>query len=103
MTRICQTVTACVAPESPRAHPQADLACEFFCRLLQEMQDRRLTSCVPRINPGSKMELSEWSDFSSGYFQRAVGRLPKQGSHYPWKVNQNYLKDIVSLRYGALL
>jgi hypothetical protein len=28
--------------------------------------------------------------------------LPKQGAKKPWKLNQNYLVDLLTLRYGAL-
>jgi hypothetical protein len=48
------------------------------------------------------MALEPWVDFSSGYFQRALDQLPKQGTKTPWKLNQNYLADLVTLRYGAV-
>jgi hypothetical protein len=41
-------------------------------------------------------------DFSSGYFQRAADQMPKQGSAKPWKLNQNYLSDLVAMRFGAV-
>ena len=41
-------------------------------------------------------------DFSSGYVQRAMHKLPKQGSKAPWKLHQNYALDILALRFGAL-
>ncbi len=43
-----------------------------------------------------------WLDFSSGYVQRAIAKLPKQGSKRPWRLYQNYALDIVSLRFGKL-
>jgi monooxygenase len=43
-----------------------------------------------------------WIDFSSGYVQRSLDKLPKQGSKLPWKLHQNYSLDIVMLRYGAI-
>jgi monooxygenase len=48
------------------------------------------------------MTTEPWVDFSSGYFQRALDQLPRQGSKKPWKLNQNYLADVMTLRYGAL-
>ena len=48
------------------------------------------------------MPLRPWVDFSSGYFQRAVDRLPKQGTASPWKLNQNDLVDVVALRWRAV-
>ena len=31
-------------------------------------------------------------DFTSGYFQRGLHLMPKQGKKAPWKNYQNYLK-----------
>ena len=39
---------------------------------------------------------------TSGYVQRAEGLLPKQGSKQPWKMNQNYARDLRAFRFGAL-
>ena len=41
-------------------------------------------------------------EFTSGYVQRALDRLPKRGSRAPWKLRQNYLFDILTLRYGSI-
>ena len=32
-------------------------------------------------------------DFSSGSFQRAAARLPKQGARAPWRADQDYLLE----------
>ena len=32
-------------------------------------------------------------DFTSGYIQRALDKLPKQGDQHPWRLNQNYIRD----------
>ena len=39
---------------------------------------------------------------SSGYIERASDSLPKQGSHEPWKAPQNYLLDMLMLRFGEV-
>jgi hypothetical protein len=41
-------------------------------------------------------------DFSSGYVRRAAGRFPTQGSKAPWRLYQNYFRDILSLRFGRV-
>jgi hypothetical protein len=41
-------------------------------------------------------------DFSSGYIQRAIDQFPRQGSRKPWKLYQNYVKDLISLRFGSV-
>ena len=37
-----------------------------------------------------------------GYIQRALHNFPKQGSKKPWRLHQNYVKDLMALRFGAL-
>jgi monooxygenase len=41
-------------------------------------------------------------DLSSGYVQRAIYQLPRQGSKKPWKLYQNYVRDLLSLRFGSV-
>ncbi|HKH66608.1 MAG TPA: NAD(P)/FAD-dependent oxidoreductase, partial [Reyranella sp.] len=80
---------------------KADLVCEYVCRLLNHMQKNGLRQCTPRLDdPG--MERLPWVDFSSGYIQRAADKFPKQGARRPWRLHQNYAKDLLSLRYGSL-
>ena len=40
--------------------------------------------------------------FSSGYVQRAAHLFPKQGTQAPWKLHQNYIHDLLTLRYGRV-
>lgn len=80
---------------------KADLAATFVCRLLNHMKQTGARQCVPRVDDAD-MALQPWVDFSSGYFQRAIDQLPKQGTKKPWKLNHNYLTDLVTLRFGAV-
>jgi len=80
---------------------KADLTCEYVCRLLNHMDAQGVTSATPR-NTDTSITTEPWLDFSSGYVQRTISRFPKQGSKMPWKLNQNYFKDIKLLRRGAL-
>ena len=41
-------------------------------------------------------------DFSSGYMQRAMDKMPKQGDRAPWLNTQNYHDDQKELRFGNL-
>jgi monooxygenase len=41
-------------------------------------------------------------DFTSGYVQRAAALLPKQGDLKPWRLYQDYLLDLLALRFGML-
>ncbi len=80
---------------------KAELICEYVCRLLNYMARRGYKQCRPRLD-GPAAETEAYIDFSSGYVQRALAGLPKQGTRRPWRVYQNYLKDLLALRYGPL-
>jgi monooxygenase len=41
-------------------------------------------------------------DFSSGYVTRAASILPRQGTRHPWRLRQNYLRDLLMLRFGPV-
>ncbi len=80
---------------------KSDLTCAYVARLIDYMDKRGYAWCVPRQrDPSIKAE--PFVDFSSGYFQRASARLPRQGSKRPWRLYQNYLRDLLTLRYGAV-
>jgi monooxygenase len=80
---------------------KADLVCEYVCRLLNHMQKNGLRQCTPRLDDPD-IERLPWVDFSSGYIQRGADKFPKQGARRPWRLHQNYAKDLMSLRYGSL-
>ena len=80
---------------------KADLTCAYVCRLLNHMEKTGSRQCTPRLND-PEVAPQPWVDFSSGYFQRSIHKLPKQGSKRPWKLYQNYALDIVALKFGAL-
>jgi hypothetical protein len=41
-------------------------------------------------------------DLKSGYVLRAIDSLPKQGARTPWRLHQNYIRDIRMLRHGPV-
>jgi cation diffusion facilitator CzcD-associated flavoprotein CzcO len=78
---------------------KCDLTCEYVCRLINYMDRRGYRQCMPHNVDPEITELPSL-EFSSGYVQRSVAKLPKQGSKRPWRLYQNYALDIVSLRFG---
>jgi hypothetical protein len=58
------------------------------------------TVCTPRADPSVKPE--PILSFTSGYVQRGLALLPKQGDRKPWRLDQNYLKDVITLRFKAI-
>jgi monooxygenase len=80
---------------------KCDLTCEYVCRLINYMDRHNYRQCMPHNSDGS-IEALPSLDFSSGYVQRAVAKMPKQGSKRPWRLYQNYALDIVTLRFGKV-
>lgn len=80
---------------------RAELSALYVCRLLKEMERRGATRCVP--HEGAAAEPAQpLLNLTSGYVQRGAGLFPKQGCKAPWLMHQNYLADLVSLRFGRL-
>ena len=80
---------------------KADLTSLYVCRLLNTMRRRGVRQATPRVDPAT-ITPEPLLTFSSGYVQRAAGRLPSQGSRKPWKLNQNYALDLLALRFGSV-
>ena len=80
---------------------KCDLTCEYVCRLINYMDRRGYKQCVAHNVDPTVTELPSL-DFSSGYVQRSIAQMPKQGSKRPWRLYQNYALDIVTLRYGKV-
>jgi monooxygenase len=80
---------------------KCDLTCEYVCRLINYMDRHGYRQCMPH-NSDPSIEPMPSLSFTSGYVQRSVAKLPKQGSKRPWRLYQNYALDIVSLRFGKI-
>jgi cation diffusion facilitator CzcD-associated flavoprotein CzcO len=74
---------------------RADIIAEFLCRLVNHMDEVGARYFVPRLRESERgMPQKPWIEgFSSGYIQRVLHKLPKQGDHDPWINPQNYRKD----------
>jgi monooxygenase len=79
---------------------KCDLTSAYAARLINYMDRRGYAACTPRRN--RSVESEPLIDFSSGYIQRAIDQFPRQGSKKPWRLYQNYVRDLVSLRFGAV-
>ncbi len=80
---------------------KCDLTCEYVCRLLNHMRDHGYATCTPR-NDDPTVIPEPFIDFNSGYVLRSIDTFPKQGSRPPWRLHQNYLRDLLALRHGSL-
>jgi monooxygenase len=83
---------------------RADLTAEYTCRLLNRMDDLGLQQCAPTLRDAERdMPRRPWiEDFSSGYMQRTMHLLPRQGDHAPWLNTQSYAADKKMVRQEPL-
>lgn len=79
---------------------KADLTAEYLCRLISHMEKHRLQVAVPQAD--SSVMPQAFLNFTSGYVMRAASQLPKQGDRKPWMLYQNYLFDLLTIRYSRL-
>ncbi len=80
---------------------KADLTSEYVCRVLAHMDSHGYRKSVPELADPSVEELP-LLDFTSGYVLRSLDQFPKQGSKEPWKLRQNYVLDIRTIRRGPI-
>jgi monooxygenase len=82
---------------------KADLLAQYVCRVLNHMDRHGYNECVPqRPTESEALNGEPILNLTSGYVQRAIATLPRQGSKSPWKLNQNYLRDVGLLKFGRV-
>jgi len=74
---------------------RSDLTARNVCRLLNRMEARGLSTCVPKVT--GAMGKRPVLGLSSGYVDRAKELLPSQGDRDPWFVPQHYLRDAAAM------
>ena len=80
---------------------KADLICNYVCRLLNFMDSKGARQVTPKS--GDETPVAPFvENFSSGYMQRAMASWPKQGKKSPWRVYQNYFRDIFNLKWKSI-
>ena len=80
---------------------KGDLAANYVCRLLNHMDARGYRVCTPR-EPNPSEPTQPFIDLMSGYVLRSIDDLPKQGARTPWRLHQNYVRDVQLLRRGPI-
>jgi hypothetical protein len=76
---------------------KCDLICQYVCRLVGHMDAYGYTSCTP-YNRDPTVTETPFVDFTPGYFLRSMDKLPKQGSKLPWRLHQNYIRDVALIK-----
>jgi monooxygenase len=82
---------------------KADLVAGYVCRLLDHMDAHGYQTVTP-VEPGfaGADGLPPLIDLKAGYVLRGVAMLPRQGPSAPWRLYQNYLRDIRLMRRGRV-
>jgi monooxygenase len=80
---------------------KADLVSEYVCRLLSHMRSRGYDVVTP-LAPDPSQPTAPFLDLASGYVQRSMESFPRQGTVTPWRLNQNYPRDVRLLRRGPI-
>jgi cation diffusion facilitator CzcD-associated flavoprotein CzcO len=80
---------------------KCELTTEYVCRLLNHMERHGYARCTPRCRD-PEMATEPVLGLSSGYVRRALATLPRQGMRAPWRLYQNYIKDLLMLRFGRV-
>lgn len=83
---------------------RSDLTAEYVCRLLNHMRKKGVAQCTPRLREQDRtMKQRPWIDgFSSGYMQRVMHLMPRQGDHEPWINPQNYRRDKKMFKHSPI-
>ncbi|MDX3005901.1 NAD(P)/FAD-dependent oxidoreductase [Kribbella solani] len=79
---------------------RSDLTSQYVTRILNHLATTGTRTCVPEIDPAEYTAPPRpVVDLTSGYVRRAAAILPRQGTQGPWRLRQNYPRDLLTLRY----
>ena len=79
---------------------KCELIARYVCRILNHMRASGTTIVTPRVR--GPITPIPAIDFTSGYVQRAIASLPRQGARKPWRLYQNYALDLLALKFGKV-
>ncbi len=79
---------------------KADLVAQYVMRLFRHLDRTGTRVFVPRLE--ADVEAQPFLDFAAGYVLRSLHEFPKQGSRAPWRLRQNYLRDVLTMRHGKV-
>ena len=80
---------------------KADLTADFVCRMINRA-DRKSSDIVMPVLSGPADGSRPLISLTSGYLERARSQLPKTSDERPWKNYENYIADMMFIRYGKI-
>ena len=79
---------------------KTELIAGYLCRLLNFMRKDGYGCATPGAAAGEPS--LPLIGFTAGYVRRALSHLPKQGAHEPWRMHQDYVRDLRQLRFQRI-
>jgi monooxygenase len=80
---------------------KADLVADYVCRLLRHMDTHGYAVSTPQ-GPHPAAPTEPMIDLQAGYVLRSLDALPRQGTAAPWRLHQNYFRDLRLLKRGSV-
>ena len=80
---------------------KCDLTAQYVTRLLNHMDATGCAICTP-TPPDPSVATEPFIDFNAGYVLRSIDLLPRQGATLPWRLNQNWFRDVRLLKRGPV-
>ena len=80
---------------------KCDLVSHYVCRLIRHLDAGGYRYCTP-VPPAGDLPTEPFLNLKSGYVLRHLGSLPRQGRTTPWRLHQNYLRDLLMLKRGSV-
>ncbi|PWN97766.1 FAD dependent oxidoreductase [Tilletiopsis washingtonensis] len=78
----------------------SDVCARMVCKLINEQDKTGKDVTVPEADR-TQLQPKQIMSLSSGYFQRAKGRIPMAGNKAPWAPRENYFRDLFALYFGS--
>jgi hypothetical protein len=72
------------------------LSLEYACRVMRHMDEHGHRTCV--VHRDREVREEALLNLDSGYVRRGIGGFPIQGHVEPWRLRQNYVRDMITLR-----
>jgi hypothetical protein len=69
--------------------------------MLNHMHHQGLRQATPDASQAEESNASVFG-LNSGYINRAVDRLPRQGASFPWQVKQSYVADYRAMKLKSI-
>jgi cation diffusion facilitator CzcD-associated flavoprotein CzcO len=79
----------------------ADLTAQSFAKLVAYMDSHGYTHAYPHLGDVHMPEQPAFN-LDSGYVKRGLHMLPRSGTRRPWKLTQNYLRDVLGRPFESI-